>query len=152
MLRNYGLGCVAPFPLPFGRHLKTGYLKTGATIGELAKNIGIDPAVLKTTVDAFNSDAARGEDPAFGKGSTAYNRYQGDELILPNPCVAPIVDAPFYAVAVEPADLGMAAGVLTDEDALEIAPIQITACECFMDDQIFGGTSNQRAVFCPKPR
>ena len=41
------------------------------------------------TVDEFNRDAAKGEDPAFGKGSKAYNRYQGDALVTPNPCVAP---------------------------------------------------------------
>ena len=115
VLRNYGLGCVAPFPLPFGRHLKTGYLKRGATIGELAKNIGIDSAVLQATVDEFNRDAAKGEDPAFGKGSKAYNRYQGDELITPNPCVAPLADGPFYAIKLVIGDIGTFAGLVTDE-------------------------------------
>ena len=36
-LRKYGLGCVAPFPLPIGRHLRTGYLKRGATLAQLAR-------------------------------------------------------------------------------------------------------------------
>ena len=115
VLRNYGLGCVAPFPLPFGRHLKSGYLKRGATIGELAKSIGIAPAVLQATVDEFNRGAANGEDPAFGKGSKAYNRYQGDELITPNPCVAPLADGPFYAIKLVVGDLGTFAGLVTDE-------------------------------------
>jgi len=115
VLRNYGLGCVAPFPLPFGRHLRTGYLKRGATIGELAKNIGIESAVLQATVDEFNRDAAKGEDPAFGKGSKAYNRYQGDELITPNPCVAPLVEGPFYAIKLVIGDIGTFAGLVTDE-------------------------------------
>ena len=115
VLRNYGLGCVAPFPLPFGRHLRTGYLKHGATIGELAKNIGIESAVLQATVDEFNRDAAKGEDPAFGKGSKAYNRYQGDELITPNPCVAPLVEGPFYAIKLVIGDIGTFAGLVTDE-------------------------------------
>jgi succinate dehydrogenase/fumarate reductase flavoprotein subunit len=115
VLRNYGLGCVAPFPLPFGRHLKSGYLKRGATIGELAKNIGIDAAVLQATVDEFNRDAAKGEDPLFGKGSKAYNRYQGDELITPNPCVAPLAEGPFYAIKLVIGDIGTFAGLVTDE-------------------------------------
>ena len=115
VLRNYGLGCVAPFPLPFGHHLKSGYLKRGATIGELAKNLGIDPSVLQATVDEFNRGAAKGEDPAFGKGSKAYNRYQGDELITPNPCVAPLADGPFYAIKLAIGDLGTFAGLVTDE-------------------------------------
>jgi succinate dehydrogenase/fumarate reductase flavoprotein subunit len=115
VLRDYGLGCVAPFPLPFSRHLKSGYLKRGATIGELAKSIGIAPAVLQATVDEFNRSAANGEDPAFGKGSKAYNRYQGDELITPNPCVAPLADGPFYAIKLVIGDLGTFAGLVTDE-------------------------------------
>ncbi len=115
VLRNYGLGCVAPFPLPFGRHLKSGYLKRGDTVGELAKSIGIAPAVLQATVDEFNRGAANGEDPAFGKGSKAYNRYQGDELITPNPCVAPLADGPFYAIKLVVGDLGTFAGLVTDE-------------------------------------
>jgi succinate dehydrogenase/fumarate reductase flavoprotein subunit len=115
VLRNYGLGCVAPFPLPFGRHLKSGYLKRGATIAELATNIGIDSAVLKATVDEFNRSASKGEDPAFGKGSKAYNRYQGDELITPNPCVAPLAEGPFYAIKLVVGDIGTFAGLVTDE-------------------------------------
>ena len=115
VLRNYGLGCVAPFPLPFGRHLKSGYLKRGATLAELAKQIGVDPAVLKTTVDEFNRHARNGEDPAFGKGSKAYNRYQGDELIKPNPCVAPLEQGPFYAIKLVVGDIGTFAGLVTDE-------------------------------------
>jgi succinate dehydrogenase/fumarate reductase flavoprotein subunit len=115
VLRNYGLGCVAPFPLPFAHHLKSGYLKRGATIGELAKSIGISPAVLQATVDEFNRSAANGDDPAFGKGSKAYNRYQGDELITPNPCVAPLADGPFYAIKLVIGDLGTFAGLVTDE-------------------------------------
>jgi len=115
VLRNYGLGCVAPFPLPFGQHIKTGYLKQGATVAELAKNIGIAPAVLQATVDEFNRGAASGLDPAFDKGSKAYNRYQGDELIKPNPCVAPLADGPFYAIKLVIGDLGTFAGLVTDE-------------------------------------
>jgi len=115
VLRNYGLGCVAPFPLPFGRHLKSGYLKRGATVAELAQQIGVDPAVLQTTVDEFNRHARNGEDPAFGKGSKAYNRYQGDELIKPNPCVAPLEQGPFYAIKLVVGDIGTFAGLVTDE-------------------------------------
>ena len=29
-LRKYGLGCVPPFPMPLGHHLRTGYLMRGA--------------------------------------------------------------------------------------------------------------------------
>jgi succinate dehydrogenase/fumarate reductase flavoprotein subunit len=116
-LRKYGLGCVPPFPMPLGHHLKTGYLKRGATLAELAAQAGINPNRLETTVAAFNTSAAEGRDPAFGKGSRAYNRYQGDALHGPNPCIAPIKDGPFYAIKMVIGDLGTYAGIKTDENA-----------------------------------
>jgi len=115
-LRNYGLGCVAPAPLPIGRHLRSGYLKTGATIGELASHINIEPKVLEETIAEFNEPAKRGEDPAYGKGSKAYNRYQGDSLVTPNPCVAPLQTGPFYAIKLVIGDIGTFAGLVTDEN------------------------------------
>src|SRR5258708_23161894 len=67
-LRKYGLGCVPPFPMPLGHHLRTGYLKRGASLAELASQPGIDAKGLEATVAEFNKTAAEGQDPAFGKG------------------------------------------------------------------------------------
>jgi succinate dehydrogenase/fumarate reductase flavoprotein subunit len=116
-LRKYGLGCVPPFPMPIGRHIRTGYLKRGATLAELAAETGVDAKGLEATVTEFNIAAAEGRDPAFGKGSRAYNRYQGDALHGPNPCIAPIKDGPFYAIKLVIGDLGTYAGIKTDEHA-----------------------------------
>ncbi len=113
-LRSYGLGCVAPFPMPIGRHLRSGYLKRGATLAELAGVIGVEPGALQATIDEFNRHARNGEDPAFGKGSQAYNRFQGDELVQPNPCVAPLEQGPFYAIRLVVGDIGTFAGLVTD--------------------------------------
>jgi succinate dehydrogenase/fumarate reductase flavoprotein subunit len=113
-LRRYGLGCVPPFPMPLGRHFRTGYLKRGATLAELAAQAGIDANGLTATVADFNKTATEGRDPAFGKGSRAYNRYQGDALHGPNPCIAPIKDGPFYAIKLVIGDLGTYAGIKTD--------------------------------------
>ena len=113
-LRQYGLGCVPPCPMPLGRYLRDGYLKRGATVAELARTIGVDPATLEATVQRFNGPARRGEDPDFGKGSKAYNRYQGDALNQPNPCVAPIETGPFYAIRLVVGDIGTFAGLATD--------------------------------------
>ena len=96
---------------------RTGYLKRGATLAELAAQAGIDAKALEATVAEFNADAAEGRDPAFGKGSRAYNRYQGDALHGPNPCIAPIKDGPFYAIKMVIGDLGTYAGIKTDEHA-----------------------------------
>ncbi|GDY37988.1 FAD-dependent oxidoreductase [Acidovorax sp. NB1] len=114
-LREYGLGAVAPFPLPIGKHLKSGYLKRGNSLQELASVIGVPAASLQEEVEVFNRDAASGIDTKFSKGSTAYNRYQGDSLVRPNPCMAPILKGPFYAIKVVVGEIGTFAGLATDE-------------------------------------
>jgi succinate dehydrogenase/fumarate reductase flavoprotein subunit len=116
-LRKYGLGCVAPFPLPIGQYLRTGYLKRGSTLAELAAKTGISAAGLESTVREFNGHARNGKDPAFGKGSKAYNRYQGDALHSPNPCLAPLEQGPFYAIKLVVGDLGTYAGLITDRSS-----------------------------------
>ncbi|GGI19469.1 FAD-dependent oxidoreductase [Bradyrhizobium guangdongense] len=116
-LRKYGLGCVPPFPMPLGHHLNTGYLMRGDTLEALAAKAGIDAKAFTETVRQFNATAPLGQDAAFGKGSKAYNRYQGDALHGPNPCVAPIERGPFYAIKMMIGDLGTYAGIVTDENA-----------------------------------
>ena len=113
-LRRYGLGAVKPAPVPFNRWLANGYLISGATIGELARRCGIDVAGLDTTVSAFNRHAELGEDPEFHRGTTPYQRVQGDPDHRPNPCLAPITHGPFYAVKVVPGSLGTFAGIRTN--------------------------------------
>ena len=116
-IRRYGLGFVKPFPLPLTPHLNSGYLKRGRSLAELAAATGVDAAALERTVAEFNGPARRGEDPAFAKGSTAYNRSLGDPTVTPNPCVAPVERGPFYAVKLVIGDLGTFAGVKTDANA-----------------------------------
>jgi succinate dehydrogenase/fumarate reductase flavoprotein subunit len=117
-LRRFGLGYVRPAPLPVGPHLRNGYLKRGTTLEQLAQACGIDPAGLNATVTTFNLHARQGQDPAFGRGTTPFNRKQGDPLHKgPNPCVAPIEQGPFYAVKVQPGCFGTFAGLRTDGHA-----------------------------------
>jgi succinate dehydrogenase/fumarate reductase flavoprotein subunit len=116
-VRRYGLGAVRPAPWPVSKHLRSGYLRKAATLRELAQSIGIDPDALERTVTAFNAHAVRGDDPAFGRGATLFNRKSGDPRWEPNPALAPLVDAPFYAVRVEPGDIGTFVGLRTDADA-----------------------------------
>ncbi|SAL00241.1 3-oxosteroid 1-dehydrogenase [Caballeronia calidae] len=127
-LRTYGLGSAAPFPMPIGRYLKTGYLIRASSVEELAEKIGVNALNLRETVRSFNSEARLGRDPVFGKGSKAYNRYQGDALHSPNPCVAPIERGPFYALKIRIGDIGTFAGLKTDESCHVLdgkgAPIQ----------------------------
>ncbi|NUX54571.1 FAD-dependent oxidoreductase [Paraburkholderia youngii] len=112
-LGKYGLGYAKPAPMPVGPLLRKGYLIKGDTIGELARNCGIAPDALEMTVHAYNRDAERGEDPAFHRGRTSFNRYLADPDHKPNPCVAPIATGPFYAVKVVMGDLGTFDGLET---------------------------------------
>ncbi|MGF6478734.1 FAD-dependent oxidoreductase [Paraburkholderia sp. JPY419] len=112
-LGKYGLGYAKPAPMPVGPLLRKGYLIKGDTIGELARNCGIAPDALELTVHAYNRDAGRGEDPAFHRGRTSFNRYLADPDHKPNPCVAPIATGPFYAVKVVMGDLGTFDGLET---------------------------------------
>lgn len=115
-LREYGLGAVAPFPLPIGKHIRSGYLKRGNSLQELAQSIGVPDVALQEEVDAFNRDADSGRDTRFDKGSTAYNRFQGDSLVAPNPCMAPIRQGPYYALKVVVGEIGTFAGLETNAD------------------------------------
>ncbi len=116
-LWKYGLGKVKPFAMSVEADVASGYLKRATTIAALAGEIGAPAEALSSTVADFNRRAATGEDPSFGRGGDIYQRSLGDADHKPNPCVAEISGAPFYAVAVMPADLGMSAGLRTDAEA-----------------------------------
>ncbi|WP_211333160.1 FAD-dependent oxidoreductase [Pseudorhodoferax soli] len=115
--RRYGLGYAKPFPISVQPLLRSGYLVRAHSIGELARQCGIDVEGLKRTVAQFNVHARQGQDPQFKRGSTAFNRKGGDAAHHPNPCVAPIEQGPFYAVKVLPGSFGTFAGLRTNEAA-----------------------------------
>ena len=100
-----------PFP---GRWYQAGVVQQAATIAELAAKIGVAPATLQATVTRFNTFAATGVDEQFGRGDSGYDRYYGDPTVQPNPCPAPIDQAPFYAITMVPGDLGTKGGLRTD--------------------------------------
>jgi succinate dehydrogenase/fumarate reductase flavoprotein subunit len=114
-IRRYGLGRVRPRPFPMQPWIANGYLKRGRTLAELAQVTGIDGTGLGQTLSAYNAFAQLGSDPEFRRGESAYNKIQGEPLHTPNPCVAPITDAPFYAVRIVPGSLGTFAGLKTDD-------------------------------------
>lgn len=116
-LDRYGLGMARPFPFPRKRWLETGYLLSAPTIEALAAKAGIDPGNLAETLRRFNDNAATGKDPDFGRGETAYNRFQGDASHAPNPCLAPLSKPPYFAVRIRPGDIGTFEGLMTDPDA-----------------------------------
>ena len=77
------------------------------TIRALAEQIGVDPDALEATVERYNEHAARGEDPDFDRHRVG--------LMSPGR-VAPMVAAPFYALAIYPGMLGTNGGPRIDEN------------------------------------
>jgi 3-oxosteroid 1-dehydrogenase len=97
--------------------IETGAIVRGNTVAELARQIDVPAEALTETVKRFNKFAAKGEDPDFGRGQSAYNDCLGDPGYKPNAALGPLDKAPYYAARVFPADVGTCGGVITNEHA-----------------------------------
>jgi len=118
---NYIAGPVGPgkampdSTLP--RKVRNQMLVKAATIEELAQKLAVPADRLKATISRFNAMSVAGVDEDFGRGTSASDRYYGDDRVSPNPCMAPLDKAPFYAIPLFPGDLGTKGGLRTDVDA-----------------------------------
>lgn len=92
-------------------------LRKAETIDRLAEAINVPSAALRTTIDRFNADAHKGVDSEFDRGGPAYDRMYGDPAVTPNPTLAAIEKAPFYALPIYGGDIGTNGGIVTDEYA-----------------------------------
>jgi 3-oxosteroid 1-dehydrogenase len=90
------------------------WMTAADSLEELAGKVGIDTAGLATTVSRFNADASTGVDTEFHRGATPQDRFLGDAANTPNPCLAPLSSAPFYAVRISAGVLGTSGGLDTD--------------------------------------
>ncbi len=119
--KSYPVGPLLPGAqqpdLFIGQMLRDGYLKRANTIAELAAKMGVDAGNLEDTVGRMNAFAETGKDLDFGRGDTVFDQYYGDEKVEPNPCLAPIAEAPFYGMEAYPGELGTKGGIRTDERA-----------------------------------
>lgn len=114
---RYGLGVVRPRTPSVRSFVSKGYLKTGATLTELARQIGVPSERLTATVARFNTFADAGVDTDFGRGDNIYDRSNGDAAQKPNPCLGRLEKAPFYAVQLHPTPLGTSRGLRADMHA-----------------------------------
>lgn len=88
------------------------------TLEQLADKIGVDPAGLVGTVEAWNRNVEQEHDPDFGRGASAYDGYWGDPTAA-SPALqtlGPLDTAPFYAVPVAVGAMGTKGGPRTDRD------------------------------------
>jgi succinate dehydrogenase/fumarate reductase flavoprotein subunit len=116
-VRKFPLGMAKPLPVPLFPYLRSGYLKKGNTLEELAAACGIDPQGLAATVAEFNDNARNGVDPHFDRGASEFNRYGGDPKNTPNPSLRALEKGPFYAVRIVPGSFGTFAGLAADSRA-----------------------------------
>ncbi|MFC1404144.1 MULTISPECIES: 3-oxosteroid 1-dehydrogenase [Streptacidiphilus] len=87
------------------------------TIDLLAGQIGVPAAALRSTVSRFNGFALTGNDTDFHRGVSFYDHYYTDPAVVPNSCLAPLWEPPFYAFKIVPGDLGTKGGMVTDARA-----------------------------------
>jgi succinate dehydrogenase/fumarate reductase flavoprotein subunit len=115
-MRKYGLGRIPPGRRNFGWAARNGYVIEADALDALAAKIKVDAAGLRASVEENNRFAQTGDDEAFGKGSTEFDRNNGDPSHGPNPCIGPIATPPYYAMAVYPSTLGSSIGLKADAD------------------------------------
>ncbi|MDT7578617.1 MAG: 3-oxosteroid 1-dehydrogenase [Pseudonocardiales bacterium] len=99
----------------FGEGDVTDWVVEGATIGDLAERAGISRDGLEAEVQAFNTEAAAGRDPAFGRGQSALAAYRGDTDYA-NPTLGPLGEGPYYAYELRLGCLGTKGGPVTDRN------------------------------------
>lgn len=119
--KNYPMGPILPSQIMPDGKLPSAWEGTvyhkANTIDELAEKAGIDAEGLKATIARNNEFAIKGVDEDFGKGDNIFDTYYGDESVKPNPCLAELKQAPFYAVRFEGGELGTKGGLDADEAA-----------------------------------
>lgn len=124
--RKYPCGVLMPGSVQPDKKLPADWLDKvfyrADTLEELAGKIGVDPAGLVATAKRMNEFATSGVDADFGKGDNAFDRYYGDPKVKPNPCLGPVAKGPFYALRLDPGDIGTKGGLRTDGQARVLRP------------------------------
>ncbi|MFD1199912.1 FAD-dependent oxidoreductase [Brucella gallinifaecis] len=104
---------------PFRRFAskQPGWIKTAASLDDLAAKIGIDQTSLKETVQAFNRYSRNGKDEEFQRGDNAWERYKSgaEDATAGNPALGGIEKGPFVAMSFNRSILGTKGGAKTNE-------------------------------------
>lgn len=111
-LKRYGFLGVAPGePVP-------DWFCASNDLAELCARTGIDSGGLARTIEAWNRNVANGSDPDFGRGSSVYDGYWGDDraTTLAGKTLGILDTAPYYAVPVSVGAMGTKGGPRTDRD------------------------------------
>ena len=87
-------------------------------LAELGEKTGIDAAGISKTLAAWNENVSHEQDPDFGRGSSAYDGYWGDDKATTpaGKTLGPIDTPPYFAVSVSIGAMGTKGGPRTDRD------------------------------------
>lgn len=99
---RYPLGSFMP-----GQELPEGMVVVANTPRELAQRLEIDPERFEQTLVRFNANAAKGEDPDFGRGSWPWAIRLVGDLDYENPLLGPLDKPPYHAVRLRPVSVGI---------------------------------------------
>jgi 3-oxosteroid 1-dehydrogenase len=119
---NYPAACLPPAKVQPDAMIPEDYkrgqfLKKADSLEQLAQILDIDVDGLLETVARYNAFARTGKDLDFGRGDSVSDRYYSDSRVKPNPNLAAIENAPFYALEIYPGDLGTKGGLKCDAQA-----------------------------------
>jgi succinate dehydrogenase/fumarate reductase flavoprotein subunit len=91
------------------------WIVQAADLPSLASALGVDAEQLKATVSTFNTNAENSEDPEYGRGENAYDRFYGDRS-RPNAAatLGSVKVGPFFAVEINMGALGTNGGPKTN--------------------------------------
>lgn len=112
--RRYSFALIPPGePLPE-------WIRRADSLRELAALLEIDADALAATVTRFNAQAVQGIDPDFHRGESDFDLITAGDSArddLRNPCLAPLIEPPYYAAAIWPGALGTSGGLQTNTRA-----------------------------------
>lgn len=119
--RKYPCGVLLPGSVQPDAKIPAGWLDQviyrADTLEALAAKTGIDGQGLAITARQMTAYARAGVDAEFGKGDSIIDRYYGDPKVKPNPCLGPVEKGPFYAIRLDPGEIGTKGGLRTDINA-----------------------------------
>lgn len=94
------------------------WITRGDNVADLAHRLGLPADTLTDTVARWNRMMESGQDADFGRGTSAYDGWNGDVDRPAGPArtLGPLDRGPFYAVPVHASTLGTKGGPKTDRD------------------------------------
>lgn len=90
------------------------FITRASSIEELAKKTGINPEGLIDTINKVNEYSKTGKDLDFQRGDNERDRFSGDQSLV-NPCLGSVIQAPFYAMRIDPGEFATCGGMVINQ-------------------------------------